>query len=153
MEAPRVDVLLVEDDDDVRQAHAQALELSDYVVHGFADAESALSKIVPGMPVVVISDVRLPGQDGLSLMKHIHVIDPEMPVVLITGHGDSQLEGRARQAGASDYLEKPFHPSRLLAAVERALHKRRQALAWTASGTAPTSNAANGPCPPMKPAS
>lgn len=77
---------------------------------------------------VLVSDIRMPGMDGMAMMRQVLAIDPTMPVVLITGHGDVQLAVEAMRAGAYDFIEKPFPASRLFSVVERALEKRRLVL-------------------------
>jgi two-component system C4-dicarboxylate transport response regulator DctD len=77
---------------------------------------------------VIVSDIRMPGMDGLALMRHILGVDPTLPVVLITGHGDVQMAVEAMRSGAYDFIEKPFSANRLFSVVERALEKRRLVL-------------------------
>jgi len=117
-------VVLVDDEEDVRRAIGQKLELEDFKVECFARADRALERIGRGFAGVLVSDIRMPQKDGLSLLQEVREIDPDLPVILITGHGDVPLAVRAMQAGAYDFLEKPFQPSRLLDAVTRATEKR-----------------------------
>jgi two-component system C4-dicarboxylate transport response regulator DctD len=119
---------LVDDDDDLRHALAQGLELEglDVVVHN--RAESVLDVLGRDDYGVVISDIRMPGDDGMTLLKKVLAIDPTYPVILITGHGDVQLAVEAMRSGAYDFIEKPFAVSRLSAVIERALEKRRLVL-------------------------
>ncbi len=88
-------VLLVDDDADLRASTEQALELAGLSVKGLPDAESALERITAGFTGVVITDIRMPDMDGLTLMTRIHEIDGDIPVILITGHGDVPLAVRA----------------------------------------------------------
>src|SRR5262245_49199404 len=85
---PALKVLLVEDDPAVRLGTSQALELAGFEVVAFTDAETAAREIVADVPAIVVSDVRLPGMDGLSLLSHAKAVDDELAVILITGHGD-----------------------------------------------------------------
>ena len=117
-------VVLVDDEEDVRRATSQKLELEDFKVECFARADRALERIGRGFDGVVVSDIRMPQKDGLTLLKELREIDPDLPVILITGHGDVPLAVKAMQEGAYDFLEKPFQPSRLLDAVTRATEKR-----------------------------
>ncbi|MBP0573308.1 sigma-54-dependent Fis family transcriptional regulator, partial [Mycobacterium tuberculosis] len=71
-----------------------------------------------------VSDIRLPGMDGMALMARIRALDAELPVVLITGHGDVSLAVQAMKEGAHDFIEKPFAPDYLVDVVRRALEKR-----------------------------
>lgn len=121
-------VILVDDEEDVRRATSQKLELEDFTVECFARADRALERIGRGFAGVLVSDIRMPQKDGLTLLREVREIDPELPVILITGHGDVPLAVKAMQAGAYDFLEKPFPPSRLLDAVTRATEKRRLTL-------------------------
>jgi len=117
-------VFLIEDDAIVRKGCEQALSLAGLPVRAFADAESALLALRDGMPGAVVSDVRLPGRDGLALMREMRQHDRELPVVLVTGHGDVALAVQAMREGAHDFIEKPFSSERLVAVVRGALEKR-----------------------------
>ena len=121
-------VILVDDEEDVRRATRQQLELEDFKVECFARADRALERIGRGFAGVLVSDIKMPQKDGLELLQEVREIDPELPVILITGHGDVPLAVKAMQAGAYDFLEKPFPSSRLLDAVSRASEKRRLTL-------------------------
>ncbi|WP_055326372.1 sigma-54-dependent transcriptional regulator [Ralstonia solanacearum] len=118
-------VFLIEDDDVVRLGCEQALALADMPVQSFADAESALAALSAQTPSVVVSDVRLPGRDGLAVLREMLRHDRQMPVILVTGHGDVSMAVTAMRAGAYDFIEKPFHSERLVDVVRRALEKRR----------------------------
>lgn len=121
-------VLLVEDDPDVRLGCEQALQLEDIPVSGVDSAEAALRRISPDFAGVVVSDIRLPGMDGMALLRELRALDPDLPVVLITGHGDVTLAVQAMKAGAHDFIEKPFSPDHLVEVARRALDKRRLTL-------------------------
>ncbi|MFZ5512278.1 MAG: sigma-54-dependent transcriptional regulator [Pseudomonadota bacterium] len=121
-------VFLVEDDAAVRRGSEQALLLAGMSVCSFADAEHALQKIGADCEGIVISDVRLPGRDGLALMREVLALDPEIPVILVTGHGDITMAVEAMRAGAYDFIEKPFTSERLTEVARRALEKRRLVL-------------------------
>ena len=117
-------VLFVEDDPPVRTSLAQTLELAGFEVCPCASAEEALPHIAAGAQLIVVTDVRLPGMDGLALLDHVVATDPGIPVVLITAHGDVAMAVRAMRAGAYDFIEKPFAPERFVEAAVRALDKR-----------------------------
>jgi DNA-binding NtrC family response regulator len=121
-------VLIVEDDPNVRLGCEQALQLEDIPVNGVDNAEKALRRITRDFPGVVVSDIRLPGMNGMALLKELRNIDPDLPVVLITGHGDVSLAVQAMKDGAHDFIEKPFSPDYLVEVVRRALDKRRLTL-------------------------
>lgn len=117
-------VFLVEDDAAVRKGCEQALSLADIAVRGFADGESMLAALATASPALVVTDVRLPGKDGLSLLRELRQYDRELPVLLMTGHGDVAMAVEAMRQGAHDFIEKPFPSERLIAAVRSALEKR-----------------------------
>ncbi|MBI3145839.1 MAG: sigma-54-dependent Fis family transcriptional regulator [Pseudogulbenkiania sp.] len=117
-------VFLVEDDPVVRHGCAQALRLAGFAVTDFGDAESALAALGRELPGALVSDVRLPGRDGLALLREALQLDPELPVILVTGHGDVTLAVQAMREGAYDFIEKPFPSERLAEVVGRALEKR-----------------------------
>ena len=121
-------VLLIEDDAAVRIGSEQALQLAGFVVESFESAEGALVHIKPGMPAVVVSDVRLPGMDGLALLQHVIGVEAQVPVILATGHGDITMAVQAMRAGAYDFIEKPFPSEHLVGVVGRAAEKRRLTL-------------------------
>ena len=125
---PAMSVLIVEDDPHVLLGCQQALGLEDIPSEGVASAELALSRIAAGFPGVVISDIRLPGMDGLQLLARLKALDASLPVVLITGHGDVPLAVSAMRQGAYDFMEKPFSPERLVDVARRALEQRALAL-------------------------
>lgn len=112
----------------MRLATAQTLELGGCQVQAFEDAEQALSAIHPGFPGVVITDVRLPGSSGLDLLARLTAMDTDLPVIVITGHGDVDMAVDAMRAGAYDFIEKPFAAERLMESVRRAQEKRRLVL-------------------------
>jgi two-component system, NtrC family, C4-dicarboxylate transport response regulator DctD len=120
-----VRVLLVEDDPAVLLGTQQTLQLADFEVEPFADAESALTSIVPDVPAIIVCDVKLPGLDGLGLLAKARSIDRDLAVILITGHGDVAMAVNAMRLGAYDFVEKPFPPHRLVEMARRAAENRR----------------------------
>ncbi len=121
-------VLLIEDDPVVLVSTAQALGLAGFEVETFASAEAARAHIRFEAPVVVVCDVRLQGLSGMELLPEIRKIDPELPVVLITGHGHIAMAVEAMRQGAYDFIEKPFTSERLVAVVRHAIERRQLAL-------------------------
>ena len=117
-------VLIVEDDPHVLLGCQQALALEDIASEGVASAEQALQRIGADFAGIVVSDIRLPGIDGLELLTRLKQRDPSLPVVLITGHGDIGMAVNAMRDGAYDFMEKPFSPERLVDVVRRALEQR-----------------------------
>lgn len=123
------DILLVDDDDDLRHALGQGLELDDLSVAEFKSPADALPAIGRDFAGAVISDIRMPGDmDGMRFMARVLEIDPAIPVILITGHGDIQLAVDAMREGAYDFIPKPFRVQDLGAVTRRALEKRRLVL-------------------------
>ena len=121
---PRIQVILIDDDPHLRQALYQTLDLAGLNVLPLAEANGLAERIGRDWPGVVVSDIRMPGMDGLELLAQLHGQDPELPVLLITGHGDVPLAVQAMRAGAYDFLEKPFASDALLDSVRRALALR-----------------------------
>jgi len=118
-------VLFVDDEEELRRAAAQTLALADLQVTTLDGAEAALPQISRSLSGVLVTDIRMPGQDGLWLMRQVLEIDPAFPVILITGHGDVELAVQAMREGAFDFLEKPYEPERLVTTVQHALNQRR----------------------------
>lgn len=121
-------VLLVEDDPLVLLGAEQALTLAGMTVLTACDAESALQTWATSPPDAVVSDIRLPGADGFELLRRVRELDSEVPVILMTGHGDIRMAVDAMHNGAYDFLEKPFSSDRLTEVVRRALEKRHLVL-------------------------
>lgn len=117
-------VALVDDDDELRAATAQLLDLAGYAVRGFASGTEAARAIDADFDGVVVTDVRMPGMSGIELFRALAARDAELPVVLMTGHGDVDMAVSLLKAGAWDFLTKPFDPDALLAAVARATTAR-----------------------------
>lgn len=124
----RIEVVLIDDDPHLRQALSQTLDLAGLKVLPLAEAKDLVAQLPRDWPGVVVSDIRMPGIDGLELLNLLHAQDPELPVLLITGHGDVPLAVQAMRAGAYDFLEKPFPSDHLLDSVRRALALRRLVL-------------------------
>jgi two-component system C4-dicarboxylate transport response regulator DctD len=121
-------VILIDDEEDMRLSMAQTLDLAGFVVTHFAQPERALELAGFAFNGVVVTDIRMPGMDGISLMSRLHEVDRDIPVILITGHGDVQLAVRSMREGAYDFMEKPFPPSQLSDTIARALDYRRLVL-------------------------
>ncbi|QDL93413.1 sigma-54-dependent Fis family transcriptional regulator [Paroceanicella profunda] len=121
-------ILLVDDERAVRTALAQTLDLAGFEVRTASALIEAMDHVTAGFPGAVISDVRMPGRDGFDLLARIRALDPDLPVVLLTGHGDIPMAVRAMGAGAYDFLEKPCPPAQLVEVATRACEKRRLVL-------------------------
>ena len=117
-------VLLVDDDASVREALGQTLDLADLtptLAASFIEAKDHIARDFEG---VVLSDIRMPGKDGFALLDHAQKVDPDLPVILLTGEGDIPMAVRGISSGAFGFLEKPCAPRDLLAIVEKALRTR-----------------------------
>lgn len=124
-----IEVVFVDDDADARRAGVQTLQLRDMKVQAYPAAEAALAHIDAGFAGVVVTDVRMPGMDGLSFFQRLRAIDPDIPVILVTGHGDIPMAVQAMRDGAYDFLAKPYSTDLLIAAISRAAEKRSLVLA------------------------
>ncbi len=121
-------VAIVDDEADMRQSISQWLALSGFDTETYASAEEALRGIGPEFPGVVVSDIKMPGMDGMALLKRLLSQDSGLPVILITGHGDVPMAVEAMRVGAYDFLEKPFNPDRMTELAKRATQARRMTL-------------------------
>jgi len=125
---PPMNVLLVEDDPTVMLGARQALQLSGIPVLEATSVEAAMPLVTQCAPAAILSDVRLPQEDGFGLLKRVQELDREIPVILMTGHGDIRMAVEAMRLGAYDFLEKPFSSERLVEVMRRALEKRKLVL-------------------------
>ncbi|KTC41416.1 C4-dicarboxylate ABC transporter [Pseudomonas sp. ABAC21] len=117
-------VIVVDDEASIRTAVEQWLSLSGFEVQLFSRAEECLAQLPRDFPGVILSDVRMPGLSGLQLLAEVQRRDVDLPVILLTGHGDVPMAVEAMRDGAYDFLEKPFSPQDLLNGLRRALDKR-----------------------------
>ncbi|GAB4592449.1 phosphoglycerate activator protein [Edwardsiella tarda] len=122
-------IVLIDDDPDVLDAYTLLLTQSGYGVHACTDPLQALTLIPPDWPGVILSDVCMPGCSGITLMERLRAQDSQLPVLLITGHGDVPMAVEAVKKGARDFLQKPVDPAQLLARVQAALDERRALIA------------------------
>lgn len=121
-------VAFVDDDADLRESNRQTLDLAGFEPLMFDSAEGALARITADFPGVVVSDLRMPGMDGLQLFARLRELDSALPVLLITGHGDVATAVQAIRDGAYDFITKPYPADALILSVRRALDHRRIAL-------------------------
>ncbi|WP_349969734.1 sigma-54 dependent transcriptional regulator [Pseudomonas caspiana] len=117
-------VIVVDDEAPIREAVEQWLSLSSFDVQVYSRAEDCLANLPEHFPGVILSDVRMPGMNGMELLSRLREIDADLPVILLTGHGDVPMAVDAMREGAYDFLEKPFSPEVLLRNLRRALEKR-----------------------------
>ncbi len=121
-------VAIVDDEADMRQSISQWLALSGFDTETYPSAEDALKAIGPEFPGVVVSDIKMPGMDGMAFLKRLMGMDSGLPVILITGHGDVPMAVEAMRVGAYDFLEKPFNPDRMTELAKKATQARRMTL-------------------------
>lgn len=117
-------VILIDDERAMRESISQWLDLADCSVMAFSDSSEALGHIDSNFAGVVVTDLKMPGLDGVGVLQSVVATDPDIPVVLITGHGDVNSAVDAMRQGAYDFIEKPFEPERLLSTINRAREKR-----------------------------
>jgi len=121
---PELTVLFVDDEENMRLSAEQCLQLEDFQVVTCSDAKEALTHLKPGYPGIVVTDIRMPGMTGLELMEQVLAIDSELPVILLTGHGDIDMAVSAMHKGAYDFQQKPFDPDHFIRIVGHALRQR-----------------------------
>ena len=121
-------VMVVDDESSIRSAVEQWLSLSGFEVQLFSRAEECLAHLPRHFAGVILSDVRMPGMSGLELLAEVQRRDADLPVILLTGHGDVPMAVEAMRNGAYDFLEKPFTPQHLMSSLGRALEKRQLVL-------------------------
>lgn len=121
-------VAIVDDEKDMRQSISQWLALSGFDTETYASAEDALKGLSPDFAGIVVSDIKMPGMDGMQLLKRLRSVDSTLPVIMITGHGDVPMAVEAMRIGAFDFLEKPFNPDKMTELAKRASHARRLTL-------------------------
>ena len=126
--AQAMKIAIVDDEQDMRQSISQWLALSGYDTETFGSAEDALKTLGPDYPGIVISDIKMPGMDGMQFLKKLMGSDSALPVIMITGHGDVPMAVEAMRIGAFDFLEKPFNPDRMSELAKRAANARRLTL-------------------------
>jgi len=118
-------IIIIDDDKEIIEALSEMLELEEFNVERFSLPEKALLTLNKNSPVVVLSDVKMPRMDGLTLLAKLQQLDPDIPVLLMSGHGDIPMAIEAMKEGAYDFLEKPLPPEKLLSQLQRAADKRR----------------------------
>jgi CheY-like chemotaxis protein len=119
-------ILVVDDEPDVaemfRQRFRREVRQGTYVLHFAASGEQALDKLVDGVRpelIVILSDINMPGMDGLTLLREIKGRRPELPVMMVTAYGDEERRRRAEEAGAFQFLSKPVDFDLLKAELRR----------------------------------
>ena len=126
--AKAMKIAIVDDEQDMRQSISQWLALSGFDTETFGSAEDALKGLSADYPGIVVSDIKMPGMDGMSFLKKLKGVDSALPVIMITGHGDVPMAVEAMRIGAFDFLEKPFNPDRMTELAKKATAARRLTL-------------------------
>ncbi len=121
-------VWIVDDDKSIRWVLEKALSKDDAQIDCFSDPLQVLDKINQDTPDVIISDVRMPGLDGISLLEQIKQKAPEVPVIIMTAYSDLDRAVSAFREGAFEYLSKPFDVDEVVGLVERAIHEKNKSL-------------------------
>ena len=120
--SPRV--LIVDDERNIRRTFSMVLTAEGMDVDVAETGEEGLAQCQAERPDVVVLDVRLPGIDGIEVLRQLHESDPELPVIMISGHGTIATAVEATRHGAFDFMEKPLSKERLLVAIRNALDVR-----------------------------
>jgi two-component system response regulator FixJ len=116
-------IYVIDDDDAVRQSLEFLLKTAGIAVHGFDSAKAFLEILPQIRSGCIITDVRMPEITGIELLQRVKTFNPDLPVIVITGHGDVALAVEAMKIGAVDFLEKPFDDDLLLVAVRAAFNR------------------------------
>ena len=118
-------VFIVDDDEAVRESLSILVETEGYTVKSFDSARGFLDGYAPGEAGCLVVDVRMPDMDGLELQAELVERGVNLPVIVVTGHGDVPLAVQAMKAGAVDFIEKPYNDQQLLDTIARALEMAR----------------------------
>lgn len=121
----RETVFIVDDDASVRDSLSLMLSLQGYASATFASGEDFLNALRPDWQGCVVADIRMPGMSGLELQASLKGRSPQLPVIVVTAHGDVAAARQAFLANAVDFIEKPFDPDDLVAAVEKAMARQQ----------------------------
>ena len=121
-------VAVIDDDDAVRDSLGALLEAAGYDVDTYASGRAFLNALPRGLPACALVDVRMPDIDGLELQRRLADVAPQLPVIIITGHGDIAMAVKAIKAGAVDFIEKPFSDRTILDGIVQALTLREETL-------------------------
>src|SRR3954466_5362748 len=118
-------ILVVDDEEPIRQMLTEVLSGHGYVVRAASDGEEALKELAVHDYDAVVTDVRMPRMDGLSLVRAIQQTAPDAPVIVMSAYGSHDLALEAMKAGAYDYLGKPFRPDEVLLILRKAEERER----------------------------
>ncbi len=127
----KAEIWILDDDAGVRESLAWLLESMGWLTRSWScplEFLASLKQGEPQVPVCLLLDVRMPGMSGLELLEHLVALPSQVPVILLTGHGDVPMAVRALKAGAVDFFEKPFNDQQLLDSINKALFQHQQQL-------------------------
>ncbi|MDD1795756.1 sigma-54 dependent transcriptional regulator [Enterovibrio sp. ZSDZ42] len=119
------EIWIIDDERAIRDALSQTLEIEGYQSRAFSSALEALAQLSSTFEGVIVSDINMPIMDGMTFLTQAQAIDPELSIVMLTGHGDISTAVSAIRKGAYDFLEKPFSTNHLLDVLRRGIEKRR----------------------------
>lgn len=114
-------VFVIDDLESVRHALGEMLSVFGFDIETYDSAETFLHAVSPDRSGCVVADVRMPGMDGIALVRELRRRDVELPVILISGHADVPMAVAGIKAGAEDFIEKPIDDAQLVAAINRSL--------------------------------
>jgi two-component system nitrogen regulation response regulator GlnG len=132
-------VWIIDDDRSIRWVLEKALQRDEMIVRSFSSGEGVMEALQQEQPDVVVSDVRMPGIDGLELLSQVQTLYPELPVIIMTAHSDLESAVSAFHSGAFEYLPKPFDVNEAVDQVRRA-HRHRQSIVGAKSSTTKQNN-------------
>ncbi len=143
-------VWIVDDDRSIRWVMQKALERADMTVRSFENADALLASLTRQHPDTIISDIRMPGMDGLQLLEKIHSETPQVPIIITTAHSDLDSAVAAYQGGAFEYLPKPFDIDDLVSVTRRALAFSREKASQSAEQSTRVKTEIIGEAPAMQ---
>ena len=118
-------IAFIDDEAPLCQAAAEWLGVSGFTIETFTDPVEAMRAVVAEGCDCVVTDMRMPGASGEDVLAHFRALDPDLPVVLLTGHGDVSMAVAAMRGGAHDFIEKPYEAEHLVAVLDRAVERRQ----------------------------
>ena len=120
-----VKILIVDDEEGVRESFKMILKIKDFEVDAYDSGESAVAALKKGIYSIAFVDYKLPGMDGIEVLKKIKEADPDIEVVIVTAYASESSHANAITLGALEYLRKPFLMEEIYELVERGLRKKR----------------------------
>ena len=143
-------IWIIDDDRSIRWVLERALRQADMDVESFESAAGVLDALVRNPPDAIVTDVRMPGMNGMELLERIQAQQPDLPVIIMTAHSDLSSAVSAYQGGAFEYLPKPFDIDEAVAVVRRAVAQRRTGRGGAGPAPAPPDAEIIGEAPAMQ---